>query len=119
MSAESLRSFRLPSWSPSVCEVSCRRINCRIVAGLALITTIAIATVGLVDLMRPTDHKSIGQFLPTLANGQAARVIQRKLDGNLRILTTSIWVILVPIGAAFVLLSARLPTGNLRRGLSV
>lgn len=105
----------IPGFAVTLLVLSGRRINWRMVIGLTIATILGIGLVGFIDLLRPADQQThIGQFLRTLGNGEAARVIHRKLDANLRILTSSIWAALVPVGVAFLVLVNRQPAGQPR-----
>jgi hypothetical protein len=89
------------------------RIGWRRVAAAVGGTALALIGFALVDLSRPADDRT---HLGRLAAhpGDLGEVVQRKLESNIHILTSSIWTLIIPVALAFLLFLALRPPGLLQ-----
>ena len=75
---------------------------------MALIGVAALATISLVaylDWRHPAAERShLGRFVQQVLDGDAATVVERKLEANLRAFRNYLLALIVPIGFAFVVL---------------
>ena len=131
------RADRSPSWStvcprwaptsavcwprcrPSRWSSSCSRgggsASCKAVV-VGAVTLGALAALAALDLSRPESSRThLGRFAQRIADGDAGIVVERKLQSNLSILTSSVWTWLVPVCLAFVAFLALRRTGYLHR----
>ena len=68
-------------------------------------TVTVIVALSVLDWARgPGNRTHLGRFVQTLIDGKAWPVLERKAQGNLGILFTSWWTLLLPLAAAFVVL---------------
>jgi hypothetical protein len=73
-----------------------RRIGVKAFLISAIVTVGAITTFAFVDLARPASQRThLGRFAESLVKGQAGVVIERKIAANLRILTASVYAVIV------------------------
>ncbi|MGE3621830.1 MAG: hypothetical protein AB7L84_15345 [Acidimicrobiia bacterium] len=88
-----------------------------VVAGVA--TVAAITAFGLVDLSRPpTQRAHLGRLFERVGKEgiePLVSIMERKLLANLRVSTSSVWVVAIPIGVAFWLFLRTWPDRPLRR----
>ncbi len=79
-------------------------------------TVLALVGLAALDLSRAeADRTHLGRFAQRLVDGDAGIVVQRKLQANVSILTSSVWTWLVPACLAFVAFLALRRTGFLHR----
>ncbi|MBK9178307.1 MAG: hypothetical protein IPM45_01820 [Acidimicrobiales bacterium] len=84
------------------------------VAAVVLATVLTLGLFAAIDLGRPTDQRThLGRFVERLTEGGAGPILQRKLEANLSILTSSVWAYLIPVGLAFLAFLTWRPTGRL------
>ena len=90
-----------------------RRFGWRRIAVAVGATAAAVVVFAAIDLARPTSQRT---HLGRLAAdpGNSGDVIQRKLESNLHILTSSIWTLIIPVALAFLLFLALRPPGLLQ-----
>ena len=71
----------------------------------SLIAAATIAVLGLfaaIDLSRPAESRThLGRFADKLVSGDFAIVLQRKLESNISVLTSTIWTLVIPVALAF------------------
>ena len=80
------------------------------------VTVASLAALAVLDLSRPESSRThLGRFAQRVADGDAGIVVERKLQSNLSILTSSVWTWLVPACLAFVAFLALRRTGYLYR----
>ena len=100
----------MPTAAVMVLVASGRRVRLRssIVIGCAVAVTMLVLAV--LDRARPDSSRThIGRFLDDLLSGDAGLVIRRKMRGNLSILTSSAWsLILVAIVLAALVMGWRM-----------
>ena len=89
----------LPAFAMLGLSMSGRTLSWR--RGLVVVASTAVAVVGLAlaDLARPADARThLGRFADDLLHGEGMLLVRRKLRGNMAILTSSFWsVILVAL----------------------
>jgi hypothetical protein len=97
----------LPGGALTVYLLQGRRVRLRtvVVAGVAAIG--AVVAFGLLDLSRPEDSRThLGRLFESIGeDGVSAfnTVVTRKLDANFSVLGRSVWTLMLPIAAAFVI----------------
>ena len=78
----------------------------------AVITVAVVTVFGLVDLARPAGERAhLGRLFERIGNEglqPLLSIMQRKLLANLRVSTSSYWVVAIPIGIAFYVVLSRL-----------
>jgi hypothetical protein len=90
-----------------------RRVGWRRIVAAVGATAAAIVVFALVDLSRPeADRTHLGRL--AAHPGDIGDVVQRKLESNLHILTSSIWTLIIPVALAFLLFLALRPPGLLQ-----
>jgi hypothetical protein len=83
---------------------------------VGVVTVASLAVLSLVDLSRPEASRThLGRFAKRVVDGDAGIVLERKLQSNLSILTSSVWTWLVPACLAFLAFLALRRTGYLHR----
>jgi hypothetical protein len=79
------------------------RIRLRLVALIAACTVGVLALFAALDLARPVDSRThLGRFAQKLLDGEGALILQRKLEANVSILTSTVWTLVIPIALLFV-----------------
>jgi hypothetical protein len=93
--------------------VSGRRIRARTLVAGAAATAVAIAVFGALDLARaPSNRGHLGRLFERIGSegpGPVVAMIERKLEANLEVSTSSLWVLCIPLGIAFWLFLRRSP----------
>jgi hypothetical protein len=99
--------------------VSGYRLRLRTVVVGLLATTVAVVGFGLLDLARPPGQRAhLGRLFERVGNeglGPLLSIIERKLQANVGVTTSSFWVAVIPIAVAFMVFLARYPTHPLTR----
>jgi hypothetical protein len=73
----------------------------------------AISLVAYLDWRNPAaDRSHLGRFVQQIADGEAATIVQRKLEANLRAFRNYLLALIVPIGFAFVVLVLMRPVAS-------
>ena len=66
------------------------------------------------DYLRPEEDRShLGRFVDSLVDGDAATIVERKLEANVSLLTTSVLTLMVPLVLVFLAFLVRRPSGLL------
>jgi hypothetical protein len=92
------------------------RVSLRKVLLIVLGTVVAISALAALDLSRPADKRThLGRFANDLFDGHAGVVIERKVQSNWFVLTSSVWTWLVPVCLGFVVFLAARRHGYLHR----
>lgn len=90
-------------------RMSLSRLAVLFAAGVAIVGVIA----GL-DYLRPEEDRShLGRFVESLVRGDAATIVERKLEANVSLLTTSVLTLMVPLVLVFLAFLIRRPGGLL------
>lgn len=96
--------------------VTGRRIRWRTVLAGGVATGLAITVFGFLDLLRdPSDRSHLGRLFERVGDEGPApllSMVERKLQANLAVSTSSLWVLAVPLGVAFWLYLRRHPGGH-------
>ncbi len=91
-----------------------RRLSWTRLLGLFGAGVVVVATIAVLDYLRPEDERShLGRFVESMANGEAATIVQRKLEANVSLLTTSVLTLMVPLVLIFLAFLVRRPGGLL------
>ncbi len=91
------------------------RVGWRRLAGIAVATVAVLGAFTALDLARPEDERThLGRSVVRLADGGADTILLRKIDANVRTLTSSTWTLLVPVALAFLVFLAWRPRGLLQ-----
>ena len=84
---------------------------------LAVLFAAGVAVVGVIaglDYLRPEEDRShLGRFVDSLVRGDAATIVERKLEANVSLLTTSVLTLMVPLVLVFLAFLVRRPGGLL------
>jgi hypothetical protein len=107
----------VPAFALLVVLLSGRQPSWRLMLLLGALAVAVVGAFALVDLGRPeADRTHLGRFVSDLASGDSdvADVIRRKAQTNLRILTSSVWSIIVAVAVVFFGWLAWRPSGTLR-----
>jgi hypothetical protein len=106
----------VPAFAICTLLLSGRRIRARLVALLAAVTVGVLGVFALIDLSRPVESRThLGRFAAKLANGDALVILERKLDANISILTSTIWTVVIPVALVFIAYLTWRPNRMLRR----
>jgi len=93
------------------------RLRTVLVAGVA--TAAAIAAFGFLDLARPPEERAhLGRLFERVGDegvGPLFSIMERKLLANLRVSTSSLWVVAIPLALAFWLYLTRGPRRPMQR----
>ncbi len=93
-----------------------RRIRLRLVALIGAATVGILVLFALIDLSRPVESRThLGRFAAKLIDGDGALIVQRKLDANISILTSTIWTVVIPIALIFLAYLTWRPNRMLQR----
>jgi hypothetical protein len=91
------------------------RLGWRKVGAIAGLTVVVIGGFAVVDLLRPAGSRThLGRFVAGVGSGDTL-VIERKVAANLTVLHSSVWTLLVPVVAAFLVVWGVRRVGLLRR----
>jgi hypothetical protein len=96
-----------------------RRIRARTLVLGAVITVVAVAVFGFVDLSRPAEERAhLGRLFERIGDEGVQpllSIVERKFLANLRVSTSSFWVAAIPIGIAFWWFLSRFPSRPMGR----
>lgn len=92
----------VPSYTLCLLMLAGRRIRARMVAAVGVATVGILAAFAAVDLARPPESRThLGRFAQRLLDGDAAIILERKLQANLNQLTSTAWTVVIPAALAF------------------
>jgi len=90
------------------------RVSWRMLLLLVGLGAFVVTAISSVDYLRPVDDRThLGRFVGQVLDGSAGLVIQRKIEANLNLLTTSVLTLLVPLALVFLAFLIRRPRGLL------
>ncbi|MGL5829438.1 MAG: hypothetical protein ACRC0L_07700, partial [Angustibacter sp.] len=73
------------------------RLSPRRILAIVSGTAVLLAAVAITDWTQPADRRThLGRFVQSVLDGETATVVSRKIAGNLSVLTSSVFTILVP-----------------------
>lgn len=91
-----------------------RRMSWLRLAGLCGGGILVVGVIAFLDYLRPeADRTHLGRFVEALVSGDAAAIVQRKLEANVSLLTTSVLTLMVPLVLVFLAFLVRRPSGLL------
>jgi hypothetical protein len=94
--------------------VSGRRLSWARLLGLFAAGVVVVSSIAVADYLRPPDQRShLGRFVDSVLSGDAAVIVQRKLEANVSLLTTSVLTLMVPLVVIFLAFLIRRPSGLL------
>lgn len=92
------------------------RIRARLVALIGVSTVGVLVLFAAIDLARPVDSRThLGRFAQKLLDGDGALILQRKLEANVSILTSTVWTFVIPMALLFIGYLTWRPNRLLRR----
>jgi hypothetical protein len=87
-----------PSFALLVTLLAGRRVRWRGVIAALVISVGLVGMLALIDLQRPASSRThLGRFLDRLVHGEGGLILRRKLQGNITILTESVWAMLLVV----------------------
>lgn len=106
----------IPAFAVCVLILAGVRIHARIVALIGVCTVGVLVLFAAVDLARPVDSRThLGRFAQKLLDGDGAVILQRKLEANMSILTSTVWTLVIPMALLFIGYLTWRPNRMLRR----
>ncbi len=97
----------VPAFSVIALLLAGRRVGWKTMGLIGIGTVGVLGVFGAIDLARPPDQRThLGRFLESVVNGDAGTILSRKIDANLSILTSSVWSLVLPVAAVFVVFLA-------------
>jgi len=93
----------IPAFTVCILVLLGIRIRFRLVALIGAATVGALALFAAFDMSRPVDSRThLGRFAQKLLDGGGALILQRKLEANMSILTSTVWTFVIPMALLFV-----------------
>lgn len=106
----------IPAFAVCVLLLLGRRIRLRLVAVIGACTVGVLVVLAAFDMSRPVDARThLGRFAQKLLDGGGSIILQRKLEANMSILTSTIWTIVIPFSLLFIAYLTWRPNRLLRR----
>lgn len=91
-----------------------RRLSVVRLGGLLGAGVLAVVMIATIDYLRPEESRThLGRFVEAVLDGEAAVIVQRKLEANLSLLTNSVLTLMVPLVLIFLTFLVRRPSGLL------
>ena len=92
----------VPAYAVCAVMLSGRRVRARMIVFIAAATIAVLGLFAAIDLSRPSESRThLGRFADKLVSGDFAIVLQRKLESNISVLTSTIWTLVIPVALAF------------------
>jgi len=93
----------IPAFAVCVLLLAGVRIRARLVALIGACTIGVLVLFAAVDLARPVESRThLGRFAQKLLDGEGAVILQRKLEANMSILTSTVWTLVIPMALLFI-----------------
>lgn len=93
-----------------------RPIRTRTVLTIAFATVAMLAVFATLDLLRPESSRThLGRFAERVLDGGGALVLERKLDANISVLTSTVWTWVIPAALLFFVYLTWRPNSVLRQ----
>ena len=93
----------IPAFAVCILVLKGIRIRFRLVALIAAVTVGVLVLFAALDLARPVDSRThLGRFAQKLLDGDGMLILQRKIDANASILTSTVWTLVIPVALLFV-----------------
>ena len=106
----------VPAFTVATLLLTGRRIRLRTGGAIAAATLVVLAVFAAIDLSRPADSRThLGRFAQRVLDGEAWLILQRKLDANLSVLTSTVWALVIPAALLFFAYLTWRPNSVLRR----
>ena len=106
----------VPAFAVCTLLLTGRRIRARLVVLIGVVTVGVLVVFAALDLARPVESRThLGRFAAKVLDGDAAVILQRKLEANLSILTSTIWTVVIPVALLFLAYLTWRPNRMLQR----
>lgn len=106
----------VPAFTVCTLLLAGRRIRARLVVVIGVATVAVLGLFALVDLSRPAESRThLGRFAQRVLDGDALVILQRKLEANVNILTSTAWTIVIPAALLFLAYLTWRPNRGLQR----
>jgi hypothetical protein len=106
----------IPTFIVLVTILSGRRMSLLRLAIAGAAGVVALVAFAAFDLSRPESERThLGRFATRMLDGEAGLIIERKINANIGILTSSVWTWLVPVIIVFFVVIARRTDGVIAR----
>ncbi|MBS1837816.1 MAG: hypothetical protein JST64_08980 [Actinobacteria bacterium] len=106
----------IPAFSVCMLLLLGRRVRWRVAAVIGACTAGALVVFAAIDLARPVESRThLGRFAQKLIDGGGGIILQRKIEANLSILTSTIWTLVIPVALLFIGYLTWRPNRMLRR----
>jgi len=91
-----------------------RRMSWGRLLGMFGAGVVVVVVIAFLDYLRPEQDRShLGRFVEAMLSGEAASIVQRKLEANVSLLTNSVLTLMVPLVLIFLAFLVRRPSGLL------
>ncbi len=95
----------IPAFSVLTLTILGVRLSLAKLAAIGGGTLALVAAVATADWTRPPDERThLGRFVQSILDGETTQVIARKIAGNISVLTSSVFTVLVPFAVLFLVL---------------
>ncbi len=106
----------VPAFAVCVLLLTGRRIRWGTAALIAVGTVAVLALFAAIDLSRPPESRThLGRFAERLIDGEGLLILERKLNANLSVLTTTVWTWVIPAALLFFVYLTWRPNNVLRQ----
>ncbi|MFM7063334.1 MAG: hypothetical protein ACKO04_07550, partial [Actinomycetes bacterium] len=86
-----------PAYAVCLLMLAGVKLRARLVALIAAVTIGILVGFAALDLSRPAAARThLGRFAAKALDGGAGTILQRKLEANLNVLTSTVWTIVIP-----------------------
>lgn len=93
----------IPAFTVCILVLLGIRIRFRLIALIGAVTVGVLALFAAFDMSRPVDSRThLGRFAQKLLDGDGALILQRKLEANMSILTSTVWTFVIPMALLFI-----------------
>lgn len=106
----------IPAFTVCVLLLAGVKVRARLVVLIGACTVGVLVAFAAIDLARPVDSRThLGRFAQKLLDGDGALILQRKLNANISILSSTVWTLVIPVALLFVGYLTWRPNGLMRR----
>jgi hypothetical protein len=92
----------VPAFTVCTLMLAGRRIRARLVVLIGAMTVGVLVLFAALDLARPAESRThLGRFAQRVLDGDAWVILQRKLEANVNILTSTTWTVVIPAALVF------------------
>ena len=106
----------VPAFAVCTLLLAGRPIRARLIALIGVATAGVLVLFAAIDLSRPVESRThLGRFAAKVLDGDVMVILQRKLEANVSILTSTIWTIVIPVALLFLAYLTWRPNRMLQR----